>query len=72
MTRDRSFTPLVTYLIRRSTMYSSEQAAQVYVHERQLQAEADARAYRLFTARRLQRKAEKASRRARLARLALR
>lgn len=69
-----SFTFLVRYLIRRLTMYTAlaEQNARVTVHERQLQAEADARARRLITVRRWQRKAEKADQRVRLARLAVR
>jgi hypothetical protein len=69
-----SFTSLVSYLIRRLTMYNAllEQNARVYVHERQLQAEADNRARRLINVRRWQRKAEKANLQVRLARLAVR
>jgi WhiB family redox-sensing transcriptional regulator len=69
-----SFTPLVNYLIRRLKMYTAlaEQLMHVTAHERQLQAEAEARARRLLTVRRWQRKAEKANHRVRLARLAVR
>lgn len=49
-----------------------EQTARVLVHERQLQAEADNRARRLLTVRRLQRKADRANLQVRLARLAVR
>lgn len=68
------FTSLLTYLKRRLKMYTvlAEQLAQANVHERQLKAEADARARRLITVRRWQRKAEKANHRVRLARLAVR
>lgn len=64
---------LVTYVFRRTLMYTAlaEQHARALVHERQLQAEADVRARRLQTVRRWQRKAEKANRQVRLARLAL-
>lgn len=48
------------------------QVAQVVVHERQTQAEADVRARRLLTVRRWQRRAEEAEHRVRLARLAVR
>jgi len=69
-----SFTSLVHYLIRRLRMYTAlaEQLVHVNAHERQLKAEADARARRLLTVRRWQRKAEKADHRVRLARLAVR
>ncbi|MDX6216082.1 MAG: hypothetical protein QOG99_1666 [Frankiales bacterium] len=69
-----SFTSLVTYLIRRIKMHTAlaEQLVQATVHERQLKAEADARARRLLTVRRWQRKAAKADQQVRLARLALR
>jgi hypothetical protein len=69
-----SFTSLISYLIRRLTMYTAlaEQVAHATVHERQLKAEADSRARRLITVRRWQRKAEKADQRVRLARLAVR
>ena len=65
---------LVTYLFRRTLMYTSlvEQTARERVHERQLQAEADHRARRLLAVRRWQRKAEKANHQLRLARLAVR
>jgi hypothetical protein len=55
-------------------MYTAlaEQLMRVTAHERQLQAEAEARARRLLTVRRWQRKAEKANHRVRLARLAVR
>ena len=68
------FTSLVHYLIRRLRMYTAlaEQLIHVTAHERQLKAEADARAHRLITVRRWQRKAEKADHRVRLARLAVR
>jgi len=49
-----------------------EQNAHALVRERQLQAEADQRARRLLTVRRLQRKADKANLQVRLARLAVR
>ena len=69
-----SFTSLVHYLIRRLRMHTAlaEQLIHVTAHERQLKAEADARAHRLITVRRWQRKAEKADHRVRLARLAIR
>ena len=69
-----STTSLMTYVLRRVRMYTAlaEQTARVTVRERQQQAEADARARRLVTVRRWQRKAEKADARVRLARLALR
>ena len=74
------FTSLVTYLIRKLVFLRSkkmhtalaEQLVRATAHERQLQAEADARARRLLTVRRWQRKAEKANHRVRLARLAVR
>jgi hypothetical protein len=55
-------------------MYTAlaQQTARALVHERQAQAEADVRARRLVTVRRWQRKAEKANRQVRLARLAIR
>lgn len=55
-------------------MYTAlaQQIAQAQVNERQLQAEAETRARRLLTVRRWQRKAEKANRQVRLARLAIR
>ena len=49
-----------------------EQTARALVHERQRQAEADNRARRLLTVRRLQRKADRANLQVRLARLAVR
>ena len=49
----------------------AEQLVAINVHERQLQAQAEARARRLVTVKRWQRKAEKADQRVRLARLAL-
>lgn len=68
------FTSLVQHLIRRLRMHTAlaEQLVLVTAHERQLKAAADARARRLLTVRRWQRKAEKADHRVRLARLALR
>lgn len=50
----------------------AQQTVHALVHERQLRAEADARARRLLTVRRWQRKAEKANHQVRLARLAVR
>jgi hypothetical protein len=72
--RAASFTSLVNYLIRRIKMHTAlaEQLVQATVHERQLKAEAEARARRLLTVRRWQRKAAKAEQQVRLARLALR
>ncbi|MCU1622773.1 MAG: hypothetical protein JWL79_1618 [Frankiales bacterium] len=72
--RAASYTSLVHYLIRRIKMHTalSEQLVQATVHERQLKAEAEARARRLLTVRRWQRKAAKADQQVRLARLALR
>ena len=69
-----SFTSLVHYLIRRLKMYTAlaEELVHATVSERQLKAAADARARRLITVRRWQRKAEKANHRVRLARLAVR
>ncbi len=64
---------LVIYILRRLRMYTAlaQQNAQALVQERQRQAEADARARRLLTLRRWQRKAEKANHQVRLARLAV-
>lgn len=69
-----SFTSLVHYLIRRLIMYTAlaEELVHATVNERQLKAAADARARRLITVRRWQRRAEKANHRVRLARLAVR
>ena len=65
---------LVIYILRRLLMHTAlaEQTARVLVHERQIKAEADLRARRLLAVRRWQRKAEKANRQVRLARLAVR
>lgn len=72
MTADRF--PLVIYILRRFLMYTAlaEHTAHALVHERHVQAQADLRARRLLTLRRLQRKAEKVNRQVRLARLAVR
>ena len=74
MSQTASRSSLVIYLFRRLLMYTAlaQQTAQALVQERQLKAEADTRARRLLTVRRWQRKAEKANRRVRLARLAIR
>lgn len=63
-------TPLVHYLIRRVLMHTPlvEQSA---LSERPLQAEAEIRARRLRTLRRLERKAQRLERQLRLARLRL-
>lgn len=72
MTTDRS--SLMTYILRRLLMHTllAEQTTRALVHERQTQAEAVLRARRLLAVRRWQRKAEKANRQVRLARLAVR
>lgn len=67
-------TPLIHYLVRRTTMHSTlvQQHASALVHERQQRAEAATLARRLLAVRRWQRRADAAERQVRLARLAVR
>ena len=67
-------TPLTRYVLRRSVMQLvlAEDLARSLVSERQTWAAADNRAARLVTARRLERRAAAAGRRARAARAAVR